>query len=212
MKLTLALTAIIIAVFLYVTFFVPDPDAFFSYYGFSGANMLARPYVLLTSIFLHSGIEHLLSNVLVLLFFGFAVEKEMGPLRTLGVFLLGAAAGDLLSLAIYPFDAVSVGASAGIFALIGIGMLVRPLDLSFYPLVVPIPLLFLGIGYIAYNFYGFFFLPNSDISYMGHFGGLFVGLLAGIAKTGMKKGIGLLAAGTAVLAAVLAVIWYFFLR
>ncbi len=208
MRLTLLLAAAMVIVFAGTVLFVDNIDEFYNYYGFSGANLLERPYVLVTSIFLHAGIEHLLSNLLVLIFFGFAVEKEMGPLKTLVIFMLGAVAGDLLSLAVYPFGAISVGASAGIFALIGVGMLVRPLDISFYPLVLPVPLLFLGIAYAVYNVYGFFFLPASDISYIGHFGGLFVGLVVGFAHTGMKKGMRTLLVGLAALA-VVAALWYY---
>jgi len=209
MRLTLLLSALMIVSFAAVLIFVNNIDAFYSHYGFSGANLLARPYVLLTSIFLHAGIEHLLANLLVLAFFCMAVEKELGSLKTLGIFFAGAVAGDLLSLAVYPFDAVSVGASAGIFALVGVGMLVRPLDLSFYPMIMPIPLLFLGIAYALYNVYGFFFLPESGISYIAHFGGLFVGLAAGFAKTGMKKGMRTLLIGLFALA-VVAALWLVF--
>jgi rhomboid protease GluP len=211
MRATLLLSAVMIIVFIYSAFFVADVDGFYNYYGFSGANLLARPYVLFTSIFLHAGIEHLLSNLLVLLFFGIAVEKELKSSRTLVVFFLGAIAGDMLSLFVYPFDAIAVGASAGIFALIGVGMLVKPLDVSFYPLVMPIPLLFLGIGYALYNVYGFFFLQSSDISYIAHFGGLFVGLAVGFAETGFKKGIKTLAIGLIALAAIIA-LWLLFVK
>ncbi len=206
MRLTLLLSALIVAAFAMVLVFVDNIDAFYSYYGFSGANAVERPYVFFTSIFLHAGLEHLLANLLVLVFFGFAVEKELGAWKTLGIFLAGAFAGDFLSLVVYPFDAISVGASAGIFALIGVGMLVRPLDMSFYPLVMPVPLLFLGIAYALYNIYGFFFLPGTDISYIAHFGGLFVGLAVGFAKTGMKKGMRTLLLGLFALA-VVAALW-----
>lgn len=212
MRLTLLLSALIVIVFVLVVLFVDNIDEFYSFYGFSDQNMLERPYVFFTSIFLHAGIEHLLANLFVLVFFGLAVEKELGSARTLAIFLLGAVAGDMLSLAVYPFDALSVGASAGIFALIGVGMLVRPLDLSFYPLILPIPLLFLGIAYTVYNIYGFFFLPESNISYISHFGGLFIGLVLGFAETGFRKGLKTLLIGIAGLVIIAALWWYFVSR
>jgi membrane associated rhomboid family serine protease len=209
MRVTLALAVAMIIVFIYSAFFSANVDEFYNYYGFSGTNLLARPYVLFTSIFLHANLEHLLSNLLVLLFFGIAVEKELKASRMLAVFFLGAIAGDILSLFVYPFDSLAIGASAGIFALIGVGMLVKPLDLSFYPLTMPIPLLFLGIGYAVYNVYGFFFMSNSEISYIAHFGGLFVGLIVGFAETGFKKGLRTLALGIAALAAIAALLLFF---
>jgi len=205
--MTIILSILMVLAFLFAVFFVKDLDAFYNYYGFSGANLLARPYVLITSIFMHAGIEHLLSNLLVFIFFARAVEKEMGPWKMLAIFLLGAIGGDILSLLIYPFDAISVGASAGIFGLIGVGMLVCPMDLSLYPLIIPIPLVFVGIAYSLYNIYGFLFLPQSDISYIGHFGGLFVGLAVGFAKTGFKKGLRTLLLGLLILAMAIAA-WF----
>ncbi len=186
MKLTLSLILLMILVFAYETS-LADIDEFFGAYGFSGANALARPYVLITSIFMHGSIIHLLSNILAMLFFSSAVESELGRTKTLAIFILGAAAGDAFSLLFYPFDAVSVGASAGIFALIGVGILVKPFDLSLYPFILPVPLALIGMLYAVYNLYGLFFDAGSNISYAGHFGGLVLGLLAGFRIQGLKK-------------------------
>lgn len=187
MRLTILLILLTAAVFIYSVFY--GTEAFFDTYGFSGKNLVARPYVLVTSIFLHGGLQHLLSNILIWLFFGLAVESELGTKKMLAILFLGAFAGDLASLLVYPFDAVSIGASAGVFALVGAGMLVRPLDLSFYPIIIPIPLALLGMFYAIYNAYEFVFAPVSNISYIGHFGGLAVGLLFGFRQKGFRHGI-----------------------
>ena len=187
MRLTLILIFLCLIGFIF-PIFVTDYNAFVSEFGFSGKNLLAKPWVLITSIFLHANIGHLLSNVFILFFFGMAVESELGK-KMLLIFFLGAIAGDLLSLLVYPFEAVSIGASAGIFALIGVGILVRPFDFSFYPFIMPIPLAFLGIFYAIYNIYGFIMEPASEISYIAHFGGLFVGMYYGFQIVGMKKGV-----------------------
>ncbi len=186
MKLTLLLIAVMAAVFAY-ELSLPDAEPFFGAYGFSGANMLAHPYVLVTSIFVHANLTHLLSNIFAMLFFSAAVESELGGRRTLLLFLAGGIAGDLFSLLFYPFDSISVGASAGVFALVGAGILVRPVDLSLYPFVVPVPLALLGMLYIIYNIYGLLFDITSNISYAGHFGGMTVGLLAGVKRQGLAK-------------------------
>ncbi|MBI2971501.1 MAG: rhomboid family intramembrane serine protease [Candidatus Aenigmarchaeota archaeon] len=193
MRLTLVLVLLCVAVFLY-TLALPEKEyeAFLEYYGFSGKSMLERPYVVATSVFLHAGAAHLLSNIFVLFFFGVAVEAELGRKRMLAIFFGGALAGDLLSLLVYPFDSLSVGASAAIFALIGAGMLVRPVDLSMYPLIVPIPLALLGIVYAVYNVYYFFFDAHSNISYISHIGGLVVGLFFGAKAVGIKRSLAIL--------------------
>lgn len=188
MKVTLAMIIIAVTVF-GMTAAMDDKEAFMNSYGFSGESLAAKPYTIITSVFVHSSIAHLLANILAWLFFGYAVEKELGAAKMLAIFFIGAAAGDFLSLLFYPAGTVGIGASAGIFALVGAGMLVRPLDLSFYPVVVPVPLIFLGLAYALYNAYEFFFAFDPTVSYAGHFGGLLIGLAFGFRHTDMKKGL-----------------------
>ncbi|MBI4019471.1 MAG: rhomboid family intramembrane serine protease [Candidatus Aenigmarchaeota archaeon] len=184
MKATLILIAILIAVFL-ITF--PDLPEIVRYYGLSGENFAERPYVILTSIFLHGDLAHLVSNIFALFFFGLAVENEIGKSRMLLLLFAGGLAGGMFALLYYGPAELSIGASAGVFALVGAGMLLRPMDISFYPYFVPVPLALLGAGYVLYNIYGFFFDNASNISYVAHFGGMFVGLAYAFHYQGIKK-------------------------
>src|SRR3989338_8072194 len=138
---------------------------------------------------MHGDLVHLLSNIIVLMFFGFTLEEEIGWRKMLLVFMLGAFAGDIISIFYYSPDTLSVGASAGIFGLIGIGIIVAPFSFRFPS---PAPLGLVGIAYAFYNIIGFFSGP-SEISYVAHFGGLFVGLAFGLKQQGIKKGVGLIA-------------------
>ena len=187
MKKPLITVLIVAAMFLTfgIELLVPDLDGLVNAYGFSGDNMLVRPHVAFTSIFLHAGIVHLLSNVLVLLVFGVALEPEIGKKWYLAIFFGGALLGDALSLLFYPPASVAIGASAGIFALIGAGIFVKPFDFSVNP---PMPLALLGIMYAVYNVYGFFAGPQ-DISYVGHLGGLIAGSAYGVNRACVKKGL-----------------------
>lgn len=157
-------------------------------FGFSGKNLLSKPYILLTSIFIHKDIEHLISNLFVLLFFGIAVENELGYKKMLLIFFLGAFAGDLLSLLFYSPNVISIGASAGVFALIGFGMIVRPLDISIYPPFFVLPLGLLGVLYAIYNVIGFL-TGVGNVSYIAHFGGLFTGLVFATRHEKWKRGL-----------------------
>lgn len=194
MKASLFLCLICVLVFIYTLSLPSDAqDSLVERYGFSGENLFSHPDVLLTSTFLHGSWEHLLSNILILFFFGSAVEGELGKRKMLLIFFLGAIAGDLFSLifyftGIYGWSLPSIGASAGVFALIGTGMLVRPFDLSYYPYLIPIPLAFLGLIYAVYNAIGFVAGP-SNISYIAHFGGLFLGLYFGFKHEGWREGL-----------------------
>ncbi|MFH0836782.1 MAG: rhomboid family intramembrane serine protease, partial [Candidatus Aenigmatarchaeota archaeon] len=163
-------------------------EQFFDDYGFSTDNFFTAPWVVISSIFMHADLTHLLSNILVLVMFGFALEEEIGWKKTLLIFMIGAFAGQMFSVFYYPTDIVSVGASAGIFGLIGVGMIVAPFSVG---LPNPIPLGLIGIAYALYNIIGIFSGP-SDVSYIAHFGGLFIGLGYGFYKRGFKKGVGII--------------------
>ncbi len=79
-------------------------------------------YRLFTCMFLHFGVQHLLYNMLLLIFVGDMMEKAVGKVRYLIIYLGGGVLGNLLSMvvAIQTGDyAVSAGASGAIFAVVG---------------------------------------------------------------------------------------------
>lgn len=79
-------------------------------------------YRLFTSMFLHFGFEHLLFNMLLLLFAGDMLEQQAGAFKYLVIYLIGGMAGNLLSLwnsLRLGEEVVSAGASGAIFAVIG---------------------------------------------------------------------------------------------
>ena len=79
-------------------------------------------YRLFTSMFLHFGLQHLVYNMLLLLFLGDILERECGKVRYLIIYLAGGLAGNLLSLFMAVrsgSQAVSAGASGAVFAVIG---------------------------------------------------------------------------------------------
>lgn len=79
-------------------------------------------YRLFTCMFLHFGIEHLVYNMLLLIFVGDVLEQTVGRVRYLLIYILGGIGGNVISLwfgrnaEVY---AVSAGASGAIFAVIG---------------------------------------------------------------------------------------------
>lgn len=77
---------------------------------------------LFTSMFLHFGIEHLLYNMLLLVFIGDTLEKTVGKGKYLLIYLGGGLMGNLLSMAKAMQTEVfhvSAGASGAIFAVLG---------------------------------------------------------------------------------------------
>lgn len=72
---------------------------------------------LLSAVFLHGGIEHLLGNCMVLYIVGMSCEHAVGRWRTALLFLASGMGGSVLSLIMSPRP--SVGASGAIFGLTG---------------------------------------------------------------------------------------------
>ncbi|MDO5415837.1 MAG: rhomboid family intramembrane serine protease [Lachnospiraceae bacterium] len=85
-------------------------------------------YRLLTSIFMHFGIGHLVNNMLVLFLLGDYLERAMGRVKYLIFYLCCGVGANLVSVAYYLFmeiqvgnppNVVSAGASGAIFGVAG---------------------------------------------------------------------------------------------
>lgn len=79
-------------------------------------------YRLVSCMFLHYGIEHLLNNMLVLFVLGGRLERTIGKLRFLLIYFLGGIGGNILSLLLELKQgefSVSAGASGAVFAVMG---------------------------------------------------------------------------------------------
>jgi len=76
-------------------------------------------YRLLTSIFLHAGIIHIVCNMYSLYVIGPQSESFYGKWKFLLIFLISGISGNLLSVALSGMNAVGVGASGAIFGLLG---------------------------------------------------------------------------------------------
>ncbi len=188
-----------IGVFLFETLYAEKIAEIFSNFGFSlNALLHGRWWVLLTSIFLHASPEHLALNILALFFFGNAVEEKLGAGRTLSIFFLSALSGEALVLVLSVFGLQSpfiptIGASAGIFGLMGTAMLVKPFEFIVYPYLIPFPIFLVALVYTLSNFllfiYQVFTGTESEISYAAHVGGVLFGIYAGLKESREKKAV-----------------------
>ena len=75
-------------------------------------------YRLITCIFLHIGIIHLICNMYSLYIVGTEVEKLFGRQKYLTIFIISGICGSIMSLA-FDNNAISAGASGAIFGLLG---------------------------------------------------------------------------------------------
>jgi len=118
-----------------------NPQLVEEYLAFSLKNLEAgRIWTLVTAIFVHANIVHLLGNMVFLYVFGNTLESiSSGPKRMLFAFFLGGLLSFLLSIPFFPPDTTFVGASAAIFTLTAVVMLMKPLRWSWL-LLMPVGL------------------------------------------------------------------------
>jgi len=101
-----------------------------------GADVFTRPWILLTSMFLHGGFAHLFFNMYVLFMFGSLLESRIGTKKFLIIYFLSGILASFGSSFIYPR---ALGASGAIYGLLGAMIIMLP-ELRVAPLFIPIPM------------------------------------------------------------------------
>lgn len=170
---------------------------FIGKYGFSLDGLLAGNWQsLFTSLFLHAGLDHLVLNILALYFFGHVIEKELGRKKFFMIFIISALAGHVAivlssTIGITSPAIPTIGASAAIFGLMGAAMIVKPLEMVFYPYIIPLPLGFAALIYATYNVIAFVAQIGtgaaSEIAFAAHIGGLVAGTYFGLKYVNRKR-------------------------
>ena len=131
-------------------------------------------YRLVTSIFMHFGIEHIVNNMLVLFVLGDNMERALGKVKYLIFYLLCGVGANLASMMFSinaPVQMVGAGASGAIFGVIG-GLLYcvavnrgRLEDLSSSQLIVVV---------VLSLYFGF---TSSGVDNVAHVAGLMIGII-----------------------------------
>ena len=142
--------------------------------GVQPAGFTDRPWTIVTSLFVHGGLWHIIANMLTLYFFGRYVCSLIGESKFLVVYFGGGILGNILFVLLAPSFSIAVGASGAIFALGGALAVMRPkLPVFIFPIPLPIPLWVAVVG----GFLVISLLPH--IAWQAHLGGLVFGLIAG---------------------------------
>ena len=145
--------------------------------AYTPAVLEGEYYRLFTCMFLHFGVQHLLNNMLLLFVLGGRLERTMGKIKYLLIYILGGIGGNLLSFLMECKTgeyAVSAGASGAIFAIMG-AMIYAVLrgrgrieDLSARQIII-MAVLSLYFGFIS-----------SGVDNAAHVGGLLSGFLLAV--------------------------------
>ena len=144
---------------------------------------------LVTAMFLHGSMIHLLFNMLALYWLGTIVEQALGTPRFLLVYFVSGLAGSAGALWFSSAFAVTVGASGAIFGLIGALLILEYLATG--------SLMGQAMILILVNLALTFAVPNISIG--GHLGGLAAGIVATYAlmryRYGEQRLVGIAVAG-----------------
>ena len=159
--------------------------------AFSLTNLQdGRIWTLVTAIFVHASLIHLLGNMIFLYVFGNTLESVTNSKKKmLTTFFVGGILSFPLSLPFFPPSASFVGASAAIFTLAAVVMLLKPLRFSWL-LLMPVGMV--AIVYFLYNAAAVYFNLQSNVAYISHVIGFLLGVPFGIAwSADWKKNLGI---------------------
>ncbi|XP_068682671.1 inactive rhomboid protein 1-like [Montipora foliosa] len=132
-------------------------------------------YRLVTAIFLHLGIIHLITNLLFQIPVGILIEREIGTVRTFLIYMISGIGGNLICGLFNPLSP-QVGASGALFGLVAL-LIIKLLQLR-HDVRRPCmeALIFLGVALISFAI--------GTLPYIGnfvHIGGFLFGSLASLA-------------------------------
>lgn len=170
-----------------------DPDYFTKLYAANPCNILAGKsfHTLITSMFMHGGILHLLGNMLFLWIFADNIESTVGHLRFILFYFIGGV------IAVYAHIFIGagtgciplVGASGAIAAVMGAYLVMFPksrIKMLFLIKIFRIPaFVFLGLWIGQQLLSGFSSLPGlkdmegGSVAFWAHIGGFIFGVIAG---------------------------------
>ena len=134
-------------------------------------------YRLFTCMFLHFGIEHLLNNMLVLLFIGDMLERHLGSIKYFSLYLLGGLGASWISFQAEVWNQqamVSAGASGAVFAVMGALLYVVAINRGRLEDMTAKKLLFMAALSLYYGF------TSTGVDNVAHVGGFVIGIILGI--------------------------------
>jgi membrane associated rhomboid family serine protease len=151
---------------------IPDVEQYFELKPYNNGF---KPYQIFTSMFMHGSPQHLLFNMLGLVFLGPNVESSLGSKKFLNLYMLSGIASGVAHLMLV--NSSAVGASGAIYGMLGAFAAMFPnLKLIVFPIPIPIKAIFLIGGYIAYDLFSGLTDRATGIAHFAHVGGALMGI------------------------------------
>jgi len=149
---------------------------------------LFRPYYFLrnrqydtivTSGFVHADLTHLIFNMMTFYFFAFPLERRIGPVAFVALYVIGLVVSEIGTFFKHRNDPdyASLGASGAIAAVLFAGIVYFPMQsILILPIPVPIPAPLFAVLYLGYSWYSARH-ARGRINHDAHFGGALAGLV-----------------------------------
>jgi len=147
---------------------------------------LGEYHRLVTPIFLHIGVGHLLFNTMSLILFGIRTERYFGHFKFLAIYMVSGIAGNLAMVLANPF-AMGAGASGAIFGVMGALFAftkVRKKNVESFNAGALAVMIAVGV-LMGFTMAGVPGMPN--VANMAHIGGLVTGFAMGVLLSGKNK-------------------------
>lgn len=163
-------TAILSGDFIVINYYVIRQYGQYNYFVLNGWY-----WQLITAMFVHVNIVHLLGNMFFLLIFGLRAEELFAFEEYFAIYFLSGLAGNSLTLLFEP-SMVSAGASGAIFGLFGACTIYikRAVGQSI-------------IGALLFSFFLLMINSGGNVNNLAHLGGLVAGLLIGYVLASRRK-------------------------
>jgi membrane associated rhomboid family serine protease len=197
-KVTIGLIVANVVIFILITTFLKDLNIllFFVNYGFVPAQFghMQHLWSLLTSLFIHGSVAHLVGNMYFLYTFGDNVEDVLGHWKFLWLYLFCGVAADLAHFASHTQSFLpTIGASGAISGLLGAySFLFRHRKIYFILFVWPIKLsalyyLLFWVGLQALAAAQPLPLGRAAVAYDAHIGGFVAGVIFMVCHCAWKR-------------------------
>ena len=143
--------------------------------AFQPAEIVLRPWTILTYMFVHGGFFHFFFNMLVLFFFGPPLEERWGSRDFLKFYLVAGIGGALLSI-LEPHASVG-GASAAMYGVMLAYAMAWPDNLVYIWGIFPVKVKWLVAGLAAFSVFGALGTVGSGVAHWAHLGGFVTAFL-----------------------------------
>jgi len=159
-------------------------------------TLLYRPWTLITYMFVHEGIWHLLMNMLWLWWFGKMFLLYFNDKQMAAVYLLGGFTGAFFHLAVnYLLPAgqqvMIVGSSAAVMSVVFAVVTFKPNYVINLMFIGPVKIKYIGLAALAFDLFGLLgnlkggIVASDGVAHIAHIGGATFGLWFGLS---MRKG------------------------